>query len=276
MTRLPAARNHREALLAGVLALLLAVATGRPAVGDLVPPLEGPGIVVKALPKDVPTTGPVVLVFLKPGDAHAARIVEDLQALRARDVRLARSSSVVAIISRLPGGGVPNLPAFPKDWRVLHDMQDTLYTAYRIIATPSVAVVGSDHRLVGFHPGYGPALAAAIRRDLILAIDGAGALATATPSRDGMNVQMGRALARRGLWDRALGYYRKAAEEGELSAEAQLEMATLHLELGERDEASRLLEALAATHATLPGIEDLRRRLVEPAEAPLPKPPPVP
>ncbi|MBX3727603.1 MAG: tetratricopeptide repeat protein [Candidatus Sumerlaeia bacterium] len=276
MMRLRSARNHREALLAGMLALLLAVATGRPAVGDLVPPLDGAGIVVKAMPKDAPTTGPVVLVFLKPGDAHAARIVEDLHALRGRDERLARSSSVVAIISRFPGGGAPALPTFPKDWRVLHDTQDTLYTAYRIIATPSVAVVGSDKRLVGFHPGYGPALAAAIRRDLMLAIDGAGALVTPTPSRDGMNVQMGRALARRGLWERALGYYRKAAEEGELSAEAQLEMATLHLELGERDDALRLLEALAPAHANLPGIEDLRRRLTESVETPLPKPPPVP
>ncbi|MDK2970504.1 MAG: Redoxin [Candidatus Sumerlaeota bacterium] len=250
----------------------------RLAVGDAAPSLRAPGVEEAVEREDDATTRPMVLVFLKPGDMHAGDAIEALAAINARHERFAKETRTFVIFSRLNDGEKPAVPEQPKDWRVLFDRCDALYHAYGIIATPTVVVVGNDGRVAGFHPGYSSGLAQAVARDVVVALDGEEALNKPTPTPGIMKLQMGRALARRGLWEKALGYYEQAASEQELPREAMVEMAGIHLELGEAGKTLGILDEMGDSVPDLEEVEKLRARaraLLDGKARP-PKPPSVP
>lgn len=182
------------------------------------------------------------------------------------------------MISRINGGAEKAFDV-PEGWTMLADTEDSLYGAYQIIATPTTVIVGSDRRIVGFHPGYSPALAKAVRRDLLKAVFGEQILASSTPTPGMMNVQIGRMLARRGLWDRAAGYYEKAMEEeGALPPEIALEYVEVLLKAGRPVEAMELLDSVGESIPDREEVERLRARAEAlmageetPAEPPKPR-----
>jgi hypothetical protein len=267
-----------QGLIAALLLLAFPATAERLAVGDAAPRLSAPGVEVAVACEDDGTTRPMVLLFLKPGDMHAGDAIDALAAINARHERFAKETRTFVIFSRLKDAGNPALPDQPKNWRVLFDRKDALYHAYGIIATPTVVVVGKDGRVAGFHPGYSSALAHAVARDLIVALDGEGALNKPGPTPGIMKLQMGRALARRGLWEKALVYYQQAASEQPLPREAMVELAGIHLELGEAGETLRILDELGDSVPDLEEVEKLRARACALPDGKVrpPKPPPVP
>lgn len=230
-----------------------------PRAGSPAPSLEGVGVVLVREADDA-TTRPATVIFSKPGDAHTSDAIRAIAELHRLHPRLGEGSRTILVVSRLGGASAAIPDGMPAKWQVLRDSEDTLYAAYRIIATPSVAVIDRDERIVGYHAGFNAGLAEALRRDLVLAIDGPEALNAPTPTPGIMDVQMGRQLARRRLWDRALVYYRKAAEAGPLPCDIALEEVEIHLELQQPAEAIRLLDGIGEQPACAAQASGLRTR----------------
>lgn len=266
-------------MLAGTMTTASA-AEGANLVGQPAPRLDAPGVEVVA-GDDVPTSRPMTLLFAKPDDTHTREAIEVLADLQARHAHLVEESTTTLVMSRLGGGEAKPLESTtPPTWRVLHDTRDALYTAYHIIATPTVVVVDGGGRVVGFHPGFNTGLAGAVRRDLIVAIDGPEALNAPTPTPGIMNVQMARSLARRRLWERSLEYWRKARAAEQLPCAIALEEVEVLLELRDRAAALELLDAMPDAADCAPRVAELRARAqalasgTTPTETP--KPPKVP
>ncbi|GAB4321341.1 MAG: hypothetical protein Kow0059_16020 [Candidatus Sumerlaeia bacterium] len=200
---------------------------------------------------DAPTT--CLLVFVKPGDKHLPAAIAVLNDVLTRYPQLDQRLRRAVILSRFDSdeeisavaGGLKAGTEAALDWPLVLDRDDRLYHGYRIIATPTVVIVGADGRVADVHPGYDTGLENHVRVALgrMLGVE-MPAFATATPRKPDMNLQMGRRMAARGLWDKALGYYRKAAAAGPLPPEAQLELAAVHLELLQFDEFDQMIGAL--------------------------------
>ena len=86
-------------------------------------------------------------------------------------------------------------------------------------------------------------------------VHGTDAVRTPAPATS-PELQMGRRLADRGLWDRALPYYRTAVEKDPLEPPDLLGMARVLVEVGEKAEALVILEGLG----DMEGAEELRQR----------------
>ncbi len=228
--------------------------------GDRAPGLSAPGVSKRVAAADGDSSKAMTLVFVKPGDAHAQQAIDAVKGIHKRYPHLGQDSKTVVVVCRLSNGIAWNSDDLPKDWSVLEDGKDSLYSAFKIIATPSVAIVGKDGIVVGYHPGYSPALANAIRADLIRAIDGDSVADATTPTPGIMKVQMGRRLAERKLWDRALEYYRSAAAEEALPPDILLEEVAILLEVGNAAEATKLLDSLGNSATDTAKVAALRAR----------------
>lgn len=229
--------------------------------GDLAPTLDASGVVtVRPRDRDDATTRPMTLIFVKPDDAHSAQAIAAVDAVHTRIPRTALESETIVIISRVGDSQRFDQKVIPDGWEILSDNEDALYRNYRVIATPTVVIVGRDGKLLALHPGYSPSLADAVRHDLIRAIDGEDAFKAATPTPGIMKVQMGRALARRGLWDRALSYYIEAARQQPLPPDILLEQAAIYIELKKPAEAILILDSLPPGAANPETVSELRKR----------------
>ncbi len=199
--------------------------------------------------------GPLVLVFAKRDDAHSERFVLQLRGLQERGPELFQESNGVVVLSREE---VPNSfdeGALPDDWVLIIDTDDAYYTGYGIVATPTAVVISSDGTVIGYHPGYSPGLVRAVQLDLLQELRGRDVVRTPAPQVS-MQVQLGRRLAERGLWERALPYYRNAEEEGPLPEEVLVEKADVLVQVGEEEEAMEIMDRLgelprAGHHAPL-------------------------
>jgi hypothetical protein len=214
-------------------------------------------------PQEKPAA-PVIIVFIKKLDSYSSTVLEELRAWEKRQPELLTKAEVLVIHTRNHITEPYDRTTWPERWKLHKDVDDSFYLAYHIIATPSVAVVGNDDRLLGFHPGYNPGLLQSIQQDLVMELHGREALRTAAPPMN-PELQMGRRLVERGHFERALPYYRSAFEKGTLSPTDRLEMARILVELREPGEALQILGELQ----DVPGTEELRERALKlEAEAP--------
>jgi hypothetical protein len=208
-------------------------------------------------PQEKPAA-PVIIVFIKKLDSYSSTLLEELRAWEVRQPELLTKADVLVIHTRNHITEPYDRTTWPERWKLHKDVDDSFYLGYHIIATPSVAVLGKDNRLLGFHPGYNPGLLQSIQQDLVMELHGREALRTAAPPSN-PELQMGRRLAERGLWERALPYYRSASEKALLSPTDQLEMARILVELRQPEEALRILAELK----DVPGSEELRERALK-------------
>lgn len=193
--------------------------------------------------EDAPTTGPVILLFTRENDSHSRRALEQLTTLKKRNGDLFRQAHVV-VFQSLMGRQSPLLRDEIPEGFVYHaDEGDRLLSEYRVIATPTAFVLSESGKVLGFHPGYSPGLALAIQRDLLLEIQGRTEVRTPAPPMSSEHV-MARRLAERGMKERALVYYRQAAEREDATPEILLEMTRLLVELEEWEQALEVLENL--------------------------------
>lgn len=271
---------------AGVAVAIIAVAAraggesppGAIAAGGRAPALDGPGVVVVNAGDDA-TSRPLLLVFAKPDDVHTKDAMEAIAELHARHPHTREGSGAVLVWSRLGDGAPPITIQAPAHWRVLRDGNDVLYAAYHIIATPTVVIVDAQGTIVGVHAGYNSGLAQAVRRDLLVAIDGPDSVNAPTPTPGIMDVQMGRALARRRLWERALEYYARARADQPLPCDIALEEVDIRLELRQPEQAVALLDSLkdpAPCAARVTALRERARAIAAGEPAPAAKPPSVP
>jgi tetratricopeptide (TPR) repeat protein len=130
-------------------------------------------------------------------------------------------------------------------WHILLDAEDAAYRAYKIIAAPTVVIVGRNRKVEAINPGYDLGMEDHVRRALAQALSVSLPEAIVKqPEKPNMTLQMGRRLAARGLWDDALQYYTRAMEQEPLSAEAQLELARIYVELQRADDAVKILNQI--------------------------------
>ncbi len=208
-------------------------------------------------PAEMPSA-PVIMLFIKKLDSYSPVLLEELRVWEERQPDLLAKAEVLVVHTRNHITEPYDRTAWPERWKLHKDVDDSFYLGYRIIATPSVAVVGKDDRLLGFHPGYNPGLLQSIQQDLVRELHGREALRTAAPPSN-PELQMGRRLAERGLWERALPYYRSASKKASLSPTDRLELARILVELRQPEEALRILAELK----DVPGSDELRERALK-------------
>jgi hypothetical protein len=233
---------------------------------------------------DRQTSDVVLLLFVKPDDEHSSAALVDLMRMFERNPTLEAGLRRLMIVSRIGGREIESSPtlkffsSFTSRWPVLLDRDDRLYRAYKIIATPTIVIVGPDRRAAAVHPGYDPGLIQDVRLELARVLGRElPVAATATPPPPNMHLQLGRRLAERGLWERALSYYRKAAEAGPLPDQARLEIARIYLKLERYEEA---ISAAGEIGPDSPLAEEAaavadRARQAQKEEQPPPEPPRV-
>jgi thioredoxin-like negative regulator of GroEL len=151
-----------------------------------------------------------------------------------------------------------------KDWLTLLDPDSTFYVDYKIIATPTVTIAGAAGKVTAVHPGYDPGMIQDVRIELadLLGVTLPKAVSGAIEAPN-MNLQMARRLAARGLYQRALSYYEKAAESGPLSPAAQLEIAEVYLKAGKPQEALKILAPLSVEQVDPDRLNALREQAKE-------------
>lgn len=235
------------ALLALVLPVSAAQAVIQP--GEPAPLFSKKTLSGAAFNLDRKTSDTVLLIFVKPGDKFTSTALRSLE--RALDTfpPLVRGMRIAIVISRLDEAEQARAlqkQAAPR-WPLLADVDDALYHSYRIVATPTIVIVGADRTVAAVHAGYDAGLADGVRTALAKARGmKLPAAMTGPPPKPNMALQMGRRMAARGLWDDALKYYGEAAKQGPLPAVAQLELAEIQVELANADAALTLLEGLPA------------------------------
>ena len=218
-------------------------------VGETAPSFTLQGLDGQVHAQDEKTSGNLLLLFIKPEERYTTETLASLDHIFTRIPQLARNLRRWIVVSRIqPGVDLgplkKTLQASP-GWNVLLDEDDALYNAYRIIATPTTVLVGSDRRVKATHPGYDPGLEQDVR--LALAEQEGGTLpptATRPAAPPDLQLQMGRRLAALGIYDRALKYYEQALNKGPLPPEVQLELAEVYLGLNRPDQAIQTLQAI--------------------------------
>jgi hypothetical protein len=246
--------------------------------GEKAPPMALRDLDGRPRVLDAKTTGVTLLVFVKPSEKYTTATLGALDHMIAGVPQFRAALRRWIVVSRFdtPADVRRVAELAGRDWPVTADEGDRLYHAYKIIATPTLVVVTSG-TVAAVHPGYDPAMEAVVRRKLA---DAMGielpASMTDPPERPNMALQMGRRLAERGLWDRALEYYDQAAQSGPLGAHAQVEKASILTAIGRYDEAIEILTAIPAdSTATTSATAALVRARALKAGEPAPTPPTV-
>ncbi len=265
-------------LMAALAVVLLGPAATALAViqpGEPAPRLRLPDLAGRQHVIDGSTTDSLLMVFVKPDDHHTSAALAELGKMFTQWPQLGTGVRRLVVLSRVGDQLEPArraLAAHP-GWTVLVDREDRAYRDYRMIATPTVVLVGPDRKVVAVHAGYDPGLIQDVRLELarLLGVE-LPATATGAPPPFSMELQLGRRMAARGLWERALHYYERAAEAGPLPPSARVELAVILIELERLDEAEALLTELGSK---APGAAAAARRLERARAASPPPPPPV-
>lgn len=219
----------------------------------------------KAPAKSSAAKGPSLLIIAKPGDKYAPDVLRALENIFDKTPALLDGLKVSIALSRLDDPA--QVQAFKKRaaprWAVTADSGDELYRRHRIVATPTVLILGEDRKVIWSHPGYDPGLAEDVRTALAKARGIAlpeAMTADAKPAKPNMALQLGRRLAARGLWENALPRYEEAAKQGPLPPEAQLELAEIHVEMNNPEAAQAVLNALPAAQRQTERAQALAKR----------------
>lgn len=209
---------------------------------------------------DLLTSGTVTLiVFAMTTDRDTSTTLESIDAMMGKipEIEKCVRRTIVAVRVKDARDDRPADAAQAlrrEGWRLLIDREDRAWNAYGIIASPTTVVVGRDGRIAATHPGYDSDLAADLRRALAEAtgIELSDAMTGKIVQPD-LNITMGRRMAARGLWDRAIPYYERALATGKLAEQDRLAMARIYLELERTEDARRILEPIGESsplHAT--------------------------
>jgi peroxiredoxin len=212
---------------------------------------------------DKKTSEPVLLVFVKPGDRHSSAALQALDNMVENLPSLKEGLWRWIIVSRIDtlkqAESVASITG--PSWPLLLDLNDKVYKDYKIIATPTVVIVGRDRRVEAINPGYDLGMEDNIRKALarVLSVT-LPEVVSKQPTKPNMNLQMGRRMAARGLWEKSLDYYTKAMEEEPLSAEALVELSGIYLELGRAEDAIRTLNQISADSPLSTRVDHLLER----------------
>ncbi len=249
------------------LGALLPAAAARAVIqpGEVAPSIELQDLNDQTLRLDAPGTGVAVLLFTKPGDRHTSAAVAAINGILAQHPEIDRRATRRAILSRLRNDDQIAAAGerIGPGWPLLLDRDDAAYGAYRIIATPTLVIVGADGLVSAVHPGYDPGMAQAVRLALAAALGvELPAAATQAAAPPNMDLQMARRLAARGLWERALEYYDRLKPEDVTDA-VRVERAAILLELGRLEDALADLTAVPADSPHAARAEELRRLVTE-------------
>ena len=198
---------------------------------------------------DARTTAPTLLLFTKPGDRHTSEALAALNDLFAKHPGLRKDLRLWTVVSRMDGAAKAALarqPA-PPEWTLLLDEADAAYRAYRIVATPTVVLVGRTQTVEAVNPGYDLGMEGRMTGEVARVMGFAlPAPAPEKASRARMYVLMAGRMAARGLWEQALAHYEQAARDEPLPPDASLGMARACIEVGQLDRAETILRELPA------------------------------
>lgn len=189
-----------------------------------------------------------LIVFAKLIDRDTPSALDALDAALAKNEKLVLGVRRCLVFSRFEADEFASRgnELDRANWKVRLDPEDHAYRAYGIIATPSVVIVGKDGKIAAVHPGYDPGLAEHTRHALAKALGvNLPRSAVSTFPRPDLNIVMGRRLAGRKLWDRALPYYERARQTGKLSDGAILELSEVYIELDRAKDALSALDAIS-------------------------------
>lgn len=249
---------------------LISAATAAQAVlqpGEPAPPIALKTTKGKTYRLDTSTTSPTLILFVKPADRYTSNAIQALDHLFDTRPELAKGLERWIVASRL--GATADPLAIEKianeRWPVLLDTDDRVYAKYRIIATPTVVLITPDRMVAAINPGYDYGMESHLRKELakLLGVEVREEVKAyvASESSSAMTVQMGRRLASRGLYERAISYYEKFAEEGSLSPEIRMEMAEVYGEIGARDKTVEVLQPLMSNPEWAAKAKDLIAKL---------------
>ncbi len=208
-------------------------------------------------------TSPTLLLSVKPGDRYTTLALNGLHELFTMHPRLRNGLNRWIVVSRYdPETDEAFLKHMrTKEWLTLLDPDSTFYVDYKIIATPTVTITGAAGKVAAVHPGYDPGMIQDVRLELADLLDVALPKAVSgTIEAPNMNLQMARRLAERGLYQRALSYYERAAESGPLSPAVQLEIAEVYVKAGNPEQALKVLAPLSAEQVDPDRLNSLRER----------------
>ena len=235
-------------------------------VGEKAPAFKLTDLAGEVHTQDDAATTPLMLVFVKPDEKFTSETLHALDRMFLQTPDLGKGLRRMIVISRInPGDKLEHLRdvlKIHKSWPALLDNDDMAYKAYHIIATPTMVMVGKDQKVAATHPGYDPGMEQAVRLALAKMLDvKLPEAATSKPAPPNMNLQMGRHLAKRGLYERALTYYEKAAKEAPLPPQSLVDLADIYLNLNELDKAGLVIDTLAAMPSMAAEATKLRLRL---------------
>lgn len=248
--------------------------------GQDAPPLdlkESSGIVYHL---DEKTSEPVLLVFARSQERYTTASLQALNDIFDKHPKLEQGLKRWVIFS---GGdaaqGIEHIRSIAgQRWAIMLDPKNEMYQKYKIVATPTVVLVGQDRRIKAVNPGYDLGMENNVQNALaqVLSVSLPEALLK-QPPKPNMMLQMGRRMAARGLWERAVEYYGKAMEHGPLSVDAQLELAQIYLEMERPDEAMRILNQIPSDSPAMARAEPLlkRARALKEKASETPQPPKI-
>lgn len=279
-------RFYHEILPGIFVLLLLALIAGASAAraglqaGEDAPLFSKPATTGESFKLDRNSTDTVLLVFTRPDDRFTSDALRALEHVFAAYPPLQKGMRIGIVVSLIDNEG--QAAAFRKkvdaQWPVIADSDNELYKSYKIIATPTVVIIGSGRKVAAVHPGYDPSLAEDVRGAIAKTRGMTLPEAMTGPSaKPNMTLQLGRRMAARGLWEDALKYYTDAAKQGPLPAVAQVELAEIHLELNDPGAALAIVNALPAEMKGQERVKKIitRAEAIKSGRSVMPTPPPI-
>lgn len=241
-----AAALFLAACAVGAVLLPISASHAVPKPGDLAPALKLRDLRGDLRSLDFLTSGPTLLVFAKPADRHTSDVLHTVEDLFLKQPHFRKSLSRWVVLSRLDpdAKGAQTREFSASGWPVLLDDTDAAYRAYRIVATPTVVLVGRGGRVEAVNPGYDLGMENYLRTEIARVTSLTLPAQVGKPSKARMYVRMGQRMAARGLWEQALSHYQQAAKEEPLSPEDELDLARILIELRQLDGAEGILERL--------------------------------
>lgn len=232
--------------------------------GEAPPPLALKDIQGELHTLDSKTTTPVLLLFTKLDDRHTSEALAALNNLFQKHPDLKENLRLWMIVSRMEGAAKTALAHQPltPEWTLLLDETDVAYHAYRIVATPTVVLVGRNHLVEAVNPGYDLGMEDHMIKELarVMGVP-LQAPTSEKSSKARMYLQMGRRMAARGLWEQALTHYQQVAKEEPLSPESELELAAIFIELRQLENAEEILKRLQTDPGFASRVAPLMARL---------------
>jgi tetratricopeptide (TPR) repeat protein len=220
---------------------------------------------------DRQTSATLLLVFCAPDDRYSEKAFEALSHMSARHPGIVKDVRRAVVVPGLEGsnGLISTVKKAGESWLLLRDEDGKAFGDFKIVVTPTAMVVGADGKVKFVNPGYDLAMEDRVRKALALE-EGAAlpSAASSKPAKPDMDLQMGRRMAARGLWDSALAFYKKVEGRGELTLDSQMELAEIYIELERPEEALAILSRVDSAASRRDDLIGRARKLQSGAQEP--------